>query len=124
MPVAAAKQVAPDVVKVGKKNICAVFLSATEAEKKAGQQGRVIEFSDQEAVVLKAFLTNHNYEFSGVDAVFNLPQKSRSRHIHELHLFVVDIGILDHFAPLRHFNCQLRSKLLRCRADGFYAGTQ
>jgi len=54
--------------KLGKRNMAAVFLAATEEEKKAGLQGKVIEFSDQEAIVLKAFLNTHNYDAAAKEA--------------------------------------------------------
>jgi len=54
--------------KVGRKNLAAVFIAATEEEKKAGKTGQIVEFSDQEAVVLKTFLATGSYEEAAVEA--------------------------------------------------------
>jgi hypothetical protein len=47
---------------VGKKNLAAVFIAASEKEKAAGGAGRIVKFSDQEAAVLRSFLRTQNYE--------------------------------------------------------------
>lgn len=62
------KSKTPDITKAGRKNLAAVFIAATEKEKAAGKTGHVIEFSDQEAVVLKAFLNTGSYEVAAKEA--------------------------------------------------------
>lgn len=75
--VAAAKDKEPAIEKLGKKNISAVFIAATDEEKKRGEKGQVIEFSDQEAAVLRAFLKTHNYEATAVEVAIKVDSVKR-----------------------------------------------
>jgi len=51
----------PGIKQVGKKNLAAVFIAASEKEKAAGATGKVVKFSDQEAAVMRSFLRTQNY---------------------------------------------------------------
>ena len=55
----------PPIVKVGKRNLSAVFLSLTEEEKAAGKvagKDNIVSFTDQEAFILNIFLSTKDYE--------------------------------------------------------------
>lgn len=55
--------VEPGIVKVGKKNFSAIYIQGGK-----GKAGEVVKLSDQEAVVLNAFLTSHCYEAAAKEA--------------------------------------------------------
>ena len=67
----------PAIKAIGKKNLSAVFLAATEEERAAGKSGRVIEFSAQEAVVLKVFLSTHDYAATAKEAEITVESVKR-----------------------------------------------
>lgn len=50
------------IVKVGNKNLSAVFLSISEAERKKGIKEHIVSFTPKEAFVLNTFLDTKNYE--------------------------------------------------------------
>jgi hypothetical protein len=58
----------PEIKKIGKKNFAAVYIPATEKEKLAGKCGHVVRLSDQEIVVLRTYLTTHDYEATAKEA--------------------------------------------------------
>lgn len=53
--------------KIGKNHFAAVYIPATEEEKKAGTQSGVVRFTDQEAAILTAFMRSADYEKTAVE---------------------------------------------------------
>lgn len=53
----------PEITKVGKKNFAAIYIEGGD-----GKAGEVVRLSDQEAVVLRAFLKSHSYEAAAKEA--------------------------------------------------------
>lgn len=55
--------------KAGRKNFAAVYLTATAAERAAGgERGTIVEFTDQEALVLTVFLEKRSYAAAATEA--------------------------------------------------------
>ena len=54
--------------KIGRKNFASVYIAATEAEKREGKTGRVVDLSDQEAVVLRAYLKTLDHQAAAAEA--------------------------------------------------------
>jgi hypothetical protein len=77
LPAVSAPIKSPDIKPVGKRNMAAVFIAATDAEKKEGKQGRIVDFSDQEQIILKSFLTTFDYEKVAVEAQIKVESVKR-----------------------------------------------
>ncbi len=103
----------PDIKKVGRKNFAAVYIAATEEQKRKAAQagateeekalgvGRVARLSDQEAIVLRAFLMTRDYEAAAKeggkrpDGTYRLTADSVKRMLRRPNLrAVLDFAIL------------------------------